>query len=66
MNPDQIVRDFCDAWGRGDIDAILSGFASDATYHNIPMEPLVGLDAIRAGIEGMLKMSPTSGSIGIL
>jgi len=58
MNPDQIVRDFCDAWGRGDLDAILAGFADGATYHNIPMEPLVGLDAIRAGIESFLKMSP--------
>ena len=66
MNPDQIVRDFCDAWSRGDLDAILAGFAEDATYHNIPMEPLVGLDAIRAGIEGFLKMSPSGVQFEIL
>ena len=65
-DPDQIVRDFCDAWGRADLETILDGFAPDATYHNIPMEPLVGIDAIRAGIEGMLKMSPKGVQFEIL
>ena len=47
---DQIVQDFCDAWTRGDVEAIADAFADDAVYHNIPMEPVVGKDAIAATI----------------
>lgn len=58
MDSDQIVREFCAAWGRADLDFIMNAFAEGATYHNMPMEPLVGKDAIRAGIDGFMKMSP--------
>ena len=54
MDADRIVRDFCDAWGRTDIDAIMAAFSEDAVYHNIPMEPCKGKDAIRSFIAGML------------
>lgn len=59
MDPDQIVRDFCGAWSRADIEAIMDAFTDDAVYHNIPLEPAQGKDAIRAVIEGFLKMSPS-------
>lgn len=58
MDADRIVRDFSDAFGRGDIETIMSAFAEDAVYHNMPMAPAEGKDAIRATIEGFLKMSP--------
>ena len=58
MDSDRIVRDFSAAWGRADLDAIMDAFAEDAVYHNMPMEPLKGKAAIRAGIEGFLKQSP--------
>ncbi len=32
----------------GGIDEILGYFAPDAVYHNIPVDPCVGIDAIRA------------------
>ena len=54
MDSDKIVRDFCAAWGRGDVDAIVDAFSEDAVYHNIPMAPCKGKDAIRAFIGGML------------
>jgi limonene-1,2-epoxide hydrolase len=54
MDADQIVRDFCAAWSRGDVDTILDAFTEDAVYHNIPMEPCNGKEAIRAFIEGFL------------
>ena len=57
-DPDQIVRDFSAAWGRADLDFIMDCFAEDAVYHNMPMEPLKGKAAIRAGIESFLKTSP--------
>jgi limonene-1,2-epoxide hydrolase len=50
--PTDVVLAFCDAWGRSDIDAIVTSVTDDAVYHNIPMDPVVGPDAIRAFIEG--------------
>lgn len=47
-----IVQRFCDAWPAGDVDALVEHFTDDATYHNIPMEPVTGKDAIRATIAG--------------
>ena len=52
MNPSDVVTDFCDAWGKGDIEGILEFFTPDAEYHNIPMDPVTGVDAIRALISG--------------
>ena len=46
-----VVEAFCAAWKARDVDDIMSYFADDAVYHNIPIEPAVGLDAIRAVIE---------------
>ena len=45
--PEKVVRDFCAAWQRKNIDELLSYFAPDAVYHNMPTEPVAGLDAIR-------------------
>lgn len=53
--PSDIVRDFCAAWARLDIDELLGYFAPDAVYHNIPVDPVVGVDAIR----GMVQMFTT-------
>ena len=50
--PIDLVRQFCDAWGDGDLDAIVAYFSDDAVYHNIPLAPVVGPDQIRATIEG--------------
>lgn len=46
------VQAFCDAWGDGDLDGIMSFFAAGAVYHNIPLAPVEGVDAIRATIAG--------------
>ena len=50
--PIDLVRNFCAAWGSGDIDALLGYFTEDAVYHNMPIDPVTGKDAIRATIEG--------------
>ena len=47
-----LVQAFCDSWATGDLDTIMSFFADDAVYHNIPVEPVHGADAIRATIAG--------------
>jgi limonene-1,2-epoxide hydrolase len=46
-----VLLEFCDAWVARDIDAILGFFTDDAVYHNMPLEPAVGLDAIRAVLD---------------
>lgn len=54
MDADRIIRDFADAWGRGDVDAIVEAFTDDGVYHNMPMAPLHGKDEIRAFVGGFL------------
>jgi limonene-1,2-epoxide hydrolase len=50
--PLDVVTSFCGAWPRLDLDELMSFFTDDAVYHNIPMDPVVGLDNIRATIGG--------------
>jgi len=43
------IRGFCEAWGKGaSVDEIVGYFTDDAVYHNIPVDPVVGPDAIKA------------------
>ncbi|HEX5614281.1 MAG TPA: limonene-1,2-epoxide hydrolase family protein [Acidimicrobiia bacterium] len=49
-DPIAIVNDFCAAWTALDIEGALALLADDAVYHNIPVAPVVGKDAIRATI----------------
>lgn len=55
-SPKQIVQDFCDAWSRKNIDELMSFFASDAVYHNIPVPAVRGTEAIRAAFLGFAAM----------
>ena len=41
-----VVRDFCAAWSKLDIDRIVGYFPEDAVYHDIPVDPVVGRDTI--------------------
>jgi limonene-1,2-epoxide hydrolase len=50
--PIELVRRFCAAWGDGDVDALVAFFTDDAVYHNIPISPVTGKDAIKTTIEG--------------
>jgi limonene-1,2-epoxide hydrolase len=51
-SPTAVVQRFCDAIAVGDLDAVVAFFTADAVYHNIPLDPVVGPDAIRATLEG--------------
>ena len=47
-----LVQRFCDEWGKGGgVDVLVEYFTDDAVYHNIPIDPVTGRDAIRATIE---------------
>ena len=51
-SPTETVLRFCAAWADLDVDAICDWFTDDAVYHNIPMDPLTGRDAIKTFIAG--------------
>jgi len=53
----RLIRDFCEAWKRKDIDELLGFFTEDAIYHNIPTDPAQGHDAIRAVMMLFVPMS---------
>ena len=55
-DPERIVREFCDAVGKHDAEALRPFFTDDVVYHNIPMEPAVGIDTAIAFIEGFFGM----------
>jgi limonene-1,2-epoxide hydrolase len=55
-SPEQIVRDFCAAWSRKNIDELMSFFDADAIYHNIPVPAVKGADAIRAAFLGFAAL----------
>ena len=54
---EKIVADFCKSVARKNIDEIMGFFTDDAVYHNMPMEPVNGKDAIRAAINSYLPGS---------
>ena len=54
-SPETVVRDFCAAWSRLDLDEIMAYFSDDAVVHNMPGSPWVGKTAVRAGIARFLQ-----------
>lgn len=54
MTPQEIVEAFIDAWNRGDAPAAFAMMAADIVWHNIPMEPAVGL----AGVQALMAQFP--------
>lgn len=47
-SPEQVVREFCAAISDKDAEAMRRFFTDDVVYHNIPMDPAVGLEATMA------------------
>jgi len=54
-SPTDVVRRFCAAWADNDIDALMAYFTDDAVYHNIPIDPVTGKEAIQATIAGFMQ-----------
>jgi limonene-1,2-epoxide hydrolase len=50
----EAVQGFVAAFNAIDLDRIMAAFAKDAVYHNMPMAPLEGVDAIRPVIQGFI------------
>ena len=56
QDAERIVREFCATFEKHDAEALRPFFTDDVVYHNIPMEPAVGIDAAIAFIEGFFAM----------
>ena len=53
-----VIERFCKSWSTLDIEQIMSFFADDAVYINIPIDPAnEGVEAIRKTIEGFVAMA---------
>jgi limonene-1,2-epoxide hydrolase len=48
MTPQQTVEAFINAWNTGDMPGAFGMMADDIVWHNIPMEPAVGLAGVQA------------------
>jgi limonene-1,2-epoxide hydrolase len=55
--PIELVREFCDGIPDRDAAASAAFFTDDAVYHNIPLDPVTGRDAIRDTIGMFLGMA---------
>ena len=53
---EQVVRDLCATFVKHDAEALRPFFTDDVVYHNIPMDPAVGIDATIAFIDGFFAM----------
>lgn len=56
VDAERLVRDFCAVFEKHDAQAVRPFLTDDVVYHNIPMEPSVGIEATIAFIDGFLGM----------
>ena len=52
-----VVKDFIDAFNANDLERIMTFFTDDAVYHNMPVAPVSGPEAIRAVLQGFMGMA---------
>lgn len=50
-----LVRDFCAAWHRRDLDAIVAAMDVDIVYWNLPAPPVLGREAVRAFLVPLIR-----------
>jgi len=55
-SPEEVVREFCAAASTRDPQLLRGFLADDVVYHNIPMEPAVGIEAAMAVIDMFVTM----------
>ncbi len=55
MTPSEAVSTFVEHWNSGNLEAMYSMCAQDITWHNIPMEPIKGLAAMREAVDGFME-----------
>lgn len=56
MEPNDVVRELCASFETGNVDELMRGIADDCVYHDIPLDPITGAEAIRTALEGFGEM----------
>jgi limonene-1,2-epoxide hydrolase len=51
MDPENVVRNFCKAFERQDIEELLDYFSEEAVYENVPIGAATGKEAIRTTLQ---------------
>ncbi|HAU21985.1 MAG TPA: limonene-1,2-epoxide hydrolase [Erythrobacter sp.] len=54
MNPQETIEQFVGHWNSGDFEAMYAMCSEDVVWHNIPMEPIRGVSAMREAVSGFL------------
>jgi limonene-1,2-epoxide hydrolase len=54
MDPEATVRAFCNAVEARDVEQLVGFFSSDAVYHNIPIAPVKGREAIGTTLKAFI------------
>jgi limonene-1,2-epoxide hydrolase len=57
---ERVVLDMLDTFHKHDAEALRPFFTDDVVYHNIPMDPAVGIEATIAFIDGFFGMFPNT------
>src|SRR2546423_7697472 len=57
----EFMAAFITAWPDGDAATVASFFSEDAVYHNMPMEPIKGREAIQATLAEVMGMGGRAG-----
>ena len=55
-----VLRKFFDTWPRSDVDEMVGFFSRDAVYTDGPRGTYRGIDAIRAELESMVQLVPST------
>lgn len=50
----EVIREFIEAWSRLDADELVSYFAADGVYHNMPSTPVCGQENLKQFIAGFI------------
>jgi limonene-1,2-epoxide hydrolase len=53
--PEAIVRDFCAAWERRDLPAVIAFLAEDVVYQNVPRPAMRGREAAKAFLAPLIE-----------
>lgn len=53
---EEISIEFFDAWSQSDPELLISYFATDAIYHNVPLQPLTGTVEIKSFLDGYFSV----------
>jgi len=54
MTAQETVENFMAAWNSGDMETMYGMLSEDIVWHNIPMDPVEGIAAVRESVAGFM------------